>query len=136
MNYKNRVTPDNITALDDSQVFCFGSNKSGHHGLGAAKLALKWGAQYGKGVGLYGKTYAIPTVAENISRTLTVNEIKPYVDDFIKFAKLNPNLIFLVTAIGTGLAGLKVKDVAPLFQGAINIDNIHLPRRFWRRLIK
>ena len=50
---------------------------------------------------------------------------------FIEFAKTNENLIFLVTEIGCGLAGLKPKEVAPLFKEAVNVFNIHLPSRFW-----
>ena len=55
--------------------------------------------------------------------------------EFINEAKLKPELIFLVTEIGCGLAGLKPKDIAPLFQEAKYIENIHLPEKFWR-LIK
>ena len=65
--------------------------------------------------------------------TLTIEEIKPFVDEFIEFAKKNPNLIFLVTEIGCGLAGLKPKEVAPLFKDAVDVFNIHLPSRFWHK---
>ena len=54
--------------------------------------------------------------------------------EFIEFAKGNENLIFLVTEIGCGLAGLKPKGVAPLFKEAINVLNIHLPSRFWHKV--
>lgn len=88
----------------------------------------------GQSVGLQGNTYAIPTVNNNINRTLSIDEIKPFVDDFILFAKDNPNLIFLVTEIGCGIAGLKHETVAPLFKDAENINNIYLPARFWHKL--
>lgn len=129
-----RITPENITKLLDNQIFVFGSNLSGRHRKGAAKTALGWGAKWGQAKGLQGKTYGIPTKDASIRRTLSINEIKPYVDEFIEFAKNNDNLIFLVTEIGTGLAGIKHKDIAPLFKLAKDVENIHLPKKFWRYL--
>ena len=125
-----RTTPENINSLAKNQIFVFGSNLSGRHGKGAAKTALGWGAKWGQAKGLQGSTYGIPTKDATITRTLTIEEIKPFVDEFIEFAKTNQNLIFLVTEIGCGLAGLKPKEVAPLFKEAVNVSNIHLPYRF------
>ena len=129
-----RITPENINSLAENEVFVFGSNLSGRHGKGAAKTALGWGAKYGQASGIQGKTYGIPTKDASIRRTLSIEEIKPFVDDFIEFAKANENFIFLVTEIGCGLAGLKPKEVAPLFKEAVNVDNIYLPARFWHKL--
>jgi hypothetical protein len=109
------TTPDKITVLKPNEVFVFGSNLSGIHGLGAAKTALKWGAKYGQGVGLQGQTYAIPTKDEHI-KTLPLIAIQMYVDQFKVFAKEHPELTFLVTKIGCGLAGYSEKDIAPMFQ--------------------
>lgn len=136
MDYSNRITADNIKKLQLGEVFVFGSNLSGRHGLGAAKTALGWGAKWGQAEGLQGRTYGIPTKDSSIRRTLSIVEIKPYVDKFIQFAKENPNVIFLVTEIGCGLAGLKPKEVAPLFIDAIELENVHLPARFWHKLTK
>lgn len=130
----NRITPDNVNRLNENQVFVFGSNLSGRHGKGAAKTALTWGAKYGQAAGLQGRTYGIPTKDASVRRTLSISEIKPFVDEFIDFAKNNPHLTFLVTEIGCGLAGLKPKEVAPLFQNASDIQNIHLPHRFWHKI--
>jgi len=126
-----RISPNWITSLNDNEIFVFGSNLSGIHGAGAAKMAMKWGAEYGNGEGLQGSTYALPTVYYHISRTLTIDEIKYYVDRFIEFVKNNTQLIFLVTAIGCDLAGHVVEDIAPLFKDAIDIENIYLPQSFW-----
>jgi hypothetical protein len=102
-----RITPDNITKLDQNEVFVFGSNLSGRHGKGAAKQALTWGAKWGQAKGLQGRTYGIPTKNSTITRTLTIKEIEPYTFEFIQFAKANPHLTFYVTEIGCGLnAGL------------------------------
>lgn len=66
---------------------------------------------------------------------MSVEEIKVYVDEFIIFAKENPDKIFMVTEIGCGLAGHKHKNIAPLFQEAVNLENVHLPAKFWHKLI-
>ena len=133
---ENRIASDNITKLNPNEIFVFGSNLSGRHGKGAAKQALTWGAIWGQGAGLQGRTYGIPSKNASITRTLSIKEIKPFVDDFIQFAKDNQNLIFLVTEIGCGLANLTPKEIAPLFKEAIDIENIHLPKRFWHKLKK
>jgi len=130
------ITENNISHLNDKEIFVFGANCAGIHGLGAAKQALKWGAIWGQPEGLQGRTYGIPTKDKTIRRTLSISEIKPYVDRFISFAKTRPDLIFIVTEVGCGLAGLKPEEVAPLFQDAMNIKNIYLPRRFHNKLIK
>lgn len=129
-----RTTPDDIKKLEQGHIFVFGSNLSGRHGKGAAKTALGWGAKWGQAAGLQGRTYGIPTKDASIRRTLTVIEIEPFVDEFIEFAKNNPNLIFLVTEIGCGLAGHKQKDIAPLFINAVDVENIYLPSKFWHKL--
>lgn len=94
-----RITPDEITHIMPNEVFVFRSNESGRHGKGAAKTALSWGAKWGQAEGLQGRTYGIPTKDASIRRTLTVQQIKPYVDRFIEFAKKNPHLKFYVTEI-------------------------------------
>ncbi len=129
-----RITPDNIETLMKNDVFVFGSNLSGRHGKGAAKTALGWGAKWGQASGLQGRTYGIPTKDASVRRVLSVTEIKPFVDEFIQFARDNPNLNFLVTEIGCGLSGYKPKHIAPLFKDALSVNNIYLPERFWRKL--
>ena len=78
----------------------------------------------GQGIGLQGQSYAIPTMQGG------PETIKPYVDDFILFAKQHPELTFLVTPIGCGIAGFHARDIAPLFASAIDVENIILPRQF------
>lgn len=120
-----RITPKWITSLRFDEVFVFGSNLQGLHAGGAAKLAMQWGAVWGKGVGLQGQTYAIPTMQGGI------DTIRPYVDEFISLAKQHPNKTFLVTEIGCGIAGFTVEQIAPLFKKAVDVENIYLPERFW-----
>ena len=126
-----RTTPEIMKTISENEVFVFGSNLSGRHGKGAAKTALGWGAKYGQASGIQGKTYGIPTKDASIRRTLSIEEIKPFVDEFIEFAKANENLIFLVTEIGTGLANHKKENIAPLFKQAVNYKNIYLSKDFW-----
>lgn len=98
-------------------IFVFGSNLAGRHGKGAALDAKKYhGAIYGKGTGLQGKSYAIPTKGHNLE-ILSLNQISYHIATFVDFAKTNPHHIFNVTKIGCGLAGYNWNnDIYPLFQ--------------------
>ncbi len=126
---KGRVTPSWIDDLQENQVFVFGSNLAGMHGGGAARVArLRFGAVMGKGVGIQGRSYAIPTMQGG------TETIRPYVNDFIAYAKEHPELTFLVTPIGCGIAGFEPEDIAPLFEKASNVENIWLPKSFWEVL--
>ena len=123
--YNREFSPEWINRLNENEVFVFGSNLGGFHGGGAARVALEsFGAVWGQGVGLQGQSYAIPTMHGG------VDVIKPYVDEFIAFAREHRELRFLVTPIGCGIAGFKVEEIAPLFAAAINDDNIILPESF------
>lgn len=127
---KYKVTPENIESLDPDKIFVFGSNLSGFHGAGAAWLAVSFGAINGNGVGLFGKTYAIPTKDENI-KTLSLHRIKAHIDNFYDFVLGRTDLHFLVTKIGCGLAGYTVEEIAPLFGGKFLIlENVSLPQEF------
>ena len=123
-DYKNqkRATPEIITELQPNEIFVFGSNLKGLHGGGASYIAYrKFGAVMGQGVGLQGQSYAIPTMQGGVEK------IRPYVEEFIQFAKENQNLTFLVTRIGCGIAGFTDEEIAPLFENAHNVENIVLP---------
>ena len=80
-----------------------------------------FGAIMGQGVGLQGQSYGIPTMQGG------VETIRPYVDEFIAFAKEHPELTFLVTRIGCGIAGFTDEEIAPLFEKAHDVENIVLP---------
>jgi hypothetical protein len=127
--YNRRYTPERISSLRENEIFVFGSNLAGAHGGGAARTArLKFGAIKGQGVGLQGQSYAIPTMQGG------PETVRPYVDEFITFAKQHPELTFYVTRIGCGIAGFKDVDIAPLFANAIDVENIILPETFVRAL--
>lgn len=126
---KNRTTPEVITSLAQDEIFVFGSNLQGLHHGGAARAArMLFGAVMGQGVGMQGQSYAIPTMQGG------VETIRPYVDEFIEYAADHPELRFLVTPIGCGIAGFEPRDIAPLFAEAVDIENISLPKSFWSLL--
>lgn len=123
-------TPEMIERLQPNEVFVFGSNINGQHCSGAARSAYEYfGAVWGKGVGIQGCSYAIPTMQGDI------NLLRLYVDDFIDYASTHPDLIFLVTRVGCGIAGYKDNQIAPLFVDALNLKNVTLPYTFVRCLL-
>ena len=122
---KGRITPRWIDSLKENEIFVFGSNLAGMHGGGAARIArLHFGAVMGKGVGLQGQSYAIPTMQGG------VETIRPYVEEFLDFANRHPELHFLVTPIGCGIAGFEAEDIAPLFEKAKEMKNISISFKF------
>ena len=123
--YNRRFTPENITHIAENEIFVFGSNLAEMHGGGAARTALEhFGAVWGTGVGLQGQSYAIPTMHGG------PDAIRPYVDQFIRFAAEHPQYTFLVTRIGCGIAAFSAGDIAPLFAKAIELENVILPKDF------
>lgn len=81
----------------------------------------RFGAEWGVGVGPTGKCYAIPTMHGG------VEDIKPYVDDFVEYVRNHPDNRFLVTRIGCGIAGFKDEEIAPLFKALKDTPNVCLP---------
>jgi len=115
------------------KVFVFGSNLAGRHGKGAALTAVKkHGAIYGQGCGRQGMSYAIPTKDEKL-RTLPLFTIEKHVAAFLDYACRHPEALFYVTAVGTGLAGYKHHEIAPMFSGAPT--NCLLPDE-WQRYVQ
>ena len=111
-----------------TKIFVFGSNLAGRHGAGAALYAGKHhGAIYGKGEGLQGTSYAIPTKDFYI-KTLPLEEIEKHVNTFLKFAEEHQELTFQITPIGCGLAGYKYNQIAPFFENCP--ENCKLPEEF------
>lgn len=124
--YPKIHTPQHISHLSSGEVFVFGSNLAGHHRGGAARMAReRFGAEWGVGSGPTGQCYAIPTMQGDVEK------IRPYVDEFIEYAKAHPMNRFLVTRVGCGIAGFTVKQMAPLFYQAMYVPNITLPQD-WR----
>ncbi len=124
-----RITPDRIRTLQAREIFVFGSNIRGFHMGGAACYAHEhFGARWGQGIGLQGSSYAIPTMQGD------EETIRPFVEEFLRFALQHPELRFLVTEIGCGIAGFRPAQIAPLFAEAERIPNVCLPQSFWNVL--
>ena len=99
-------------------IFVFGSNLAGRHGRGAALFAARsCGAERGVGFGRTGNAYAIPTKDERLN-VLPREMIKVYVDEFLDYARANPELTFYLTPVGTGLAGYSVFSMRAMFREA------------------
>ena len=121
-----RITPPVIQTLSEDEIFVFGSDLRGVHCGGTAYQALRsFGAQLGKGVGPQGRCYAIPTIVGG------VDNIRPYIYDFLRYVIDHPLQTFLVTPIGCGIAGFTPKEIAPMFDWAKGISNVYLPKEFW-----
>lgn len=134
-----------IENLEKNQIFVFGSNPSGIHGAGSAKVAIKFGALYGKGRGLVGQTYALPTknLKSNffeketgilyektgdcsISKEQIINNIR----ELYGIAIDNPNKEFLIAYTfdqdfsGNILKGLNGYNSLEMLEMFLNLDNI------------
>ena len=124
---RRRVASERISSLAPDEIFVFGSNLAGMHGGGAARAAVDhFGAVWGQGEGLQGQSYAIPTMQGGVST------IRPYVQEFIRFAEKHPEMTFYVTRIGCGIAGFRDEEIARLFAKALPVSNIYLPASFWK----
>ena len=122
----DRITPERIDRLGPNEIFVFGSNTRGLHHGGAAKVAAeRFGAIMGQGHGLQGKSYAINSMSG-------ISEMEKDIKLFCEFAKSNPQRHFLVTPIGCGIAGYCPNDIAPLFKGCKDLENVSLPQSFWK----
>lgn len=119
-----------------TEIFVFGSNLAGRHGKGAALVArVRYGAIYGQGEGLQGRSYAIPTkdgrdgkALSPAYQTLPLPIVAQGVARFLLFAYRNPQMQFTVAEIGCGLAGYTPAQIAPMFRHAS--INCHLPKSF------
>ena len=122
-------TPDYIDTLLPKQIFVFGSNALGYHTGGASGTARKkFGAVWGQAEGLQGQCYAIPVdYGKNVRKD---GEVRAAVGRFVTFAKEHPDLFFLVTRVGCGIAGYHDEEMAQFFIDALELNNVSLPKSF------
>ena len=129
---QNKYTPEKIESLEPHQIFVFGSNTEGRHGLGAAKIAKdKFGAIYGQAEGLQGQSYGF--VTKDLSKgkqSVSLQDISKGIDRLFAAAENNKTKEFLVTKIGTGLGGFSEAEIAELFSKKNIPENIVLPKEF------
>ena len=122
-------TPDYIDTLLPKQIFVFGSNALGYHTGGASGTARKkFGAVWGQAEGLQGQCYAIPVdYGKNVRKD---GEVRAAVGRFVTFAKEHPDMFFLVTRVGCGIAGYHDEEMAQFFIDALELKNVSLPKSF------
>ncbi|WP_417177397.1 hypothetical protein [Bacteroides sp.] len=127
---KRELTPENIQELKENQIFVFGSNMNGNHAGGAARLAVeKFGAIMGQAEGIQGQSYAIPTLDKDMQK-VTEEELVVFLGNFGNYANEHPEKEFLLTAIGTGIAGFDASYMAYMLLRANLPDNVTLPKEF------
>ena len=131
-----KQTPKNITKLRPNEIFVFGSNTSGEHLGGAARIAFeKFGAEWGKWEGFSGQTYAIPTIDSWTWKPVSRSSLLSSIRRFLRFVHSNPEKKFYLTKIGCGIAGWDVEEVKVIFQDAIakealSLHNLLVPKEF------
>lgn len=105
-----------VMQLGKGQRFVFGSNILGKHWGGAAQQAYKkFGAEWGVGEGLTGLCYAFPTLDESMGK-YDHREMLSIRAAFYRCAEAHPELEFLLTPIGTGIAGYAKEYISELFE--------------------
>lgn len=128
-----RYTPENIQSLFPNEVFVYGSNQYAQHGGGAARVAKeRFGATNGDcPIGLCGNSYGIITTSFNDTK-ITESMIRTQLILLYQFGRLRPDLIFYVTKIGTGIAGIPIEQMAGIFKSISELRpiNIILPKEF------
>lgn len=125
-----RIIPSVIYSLALNEIFVFGSNALGMHHAGAARVAYnEFGAEWGNGEGLQGQSYSIPTMEGEHNTKLAIMR-------FTQYAREHPELKFLVTPVGCGIAGNTPEEIAPMFKDAAYLENVYLPISFWKVLMK
>lgn len=121
----NRTYHTDGTLPKDNEYFVFGSNTSGVHGIGGAKVArFLFNAKMGESEGITGHSYAIPTRkylhnAKNFV-TLEIEIVRKNIKTFCEFTKEKPDWKWWVTRVGCGYAGFNNSQIAPCFKEAIN----------------
>lgn len=76
-----------------------------------------------------GNIYILPTLYNENYLML------PYIEEFIQYAKDNKQNRFFVTKIGRQSGCLTYEQIALLFEVAIDVENVYLPKEFWNVLL-
>jgi hypothetical protein len=122
-----------IKHLEHNQIFVFGSNPEGRHGLGAAKVALGFGAKYGQGRGIQGQSYGL--ITKNLEkgyhdletgitydkygpRSISPNMIKYNIIELYSYARKHRDIYFMIayTTGGRNLNGYTNEEMAEFFR--------------------
>lgn len=105
-----------ITDLKPNQIIVVGTNMNGEHLGGAAAQAHRsFGLEWGVVEGISGHTYAFPTLTKNMKQFLPTMLRNP-ADRLKRYATSNPDIEFLLTPVGTGIAGYPKEVIEELFR--------------------
>lgn len=125
-----RYTEEKIQFLAQNEIAVFGANNLGSHYGGFARYCMdNFGAVMGQPIGLQGDCYAIITTSFN-EQPVTEQFIKHQIETLYHFAETRPDLTFLMTKIGCGIAGYSVEVISTMFANLPNKKNIILPKEF------
>ena len=149
---KREIYTGYIKNLKKNEIFVFGSNPEGRHGAGTAKLArLKYGAIYGQGRGIQGRSYGLITknlkknyIEEKTGikyersgkRSISKDQIVKNIKELYIFARKNKTKKFFIAYTGgeeknNNLNGYSNKEMASFFREAKPIpSNIIFEEKF------
>lgn len=127
-----------IKSLKPNEIFVFGSNPEGRHGMGAAAIALRdFGAIYGVGRGIQGKSYGL--ITKNLKKnyhekdtgityhkqgikSISPEQIMVNIRELYDYALLPENkdnhFIIAYTLNGRNLNGYSAREMAIFFKKA------------------
>lgn len=129
-----------LTSLKPNQIFVFGSNTQGRHGMGAAATAKRlFGAKQFQAEGLQGQSYAIITkdLTKPTHPSRTADQIKEQIQKLYDYARQNPDKEFFIAYSGTGsnLNAYSNEEMAQFFAHTSIPSNIVFEKEFLK-LIK
>lgn len=106
--------------------------KSHNHSIYRIGYWAVYGISRGHQIGTTGQSYAIETIKQpGLKRSTPLSEIALQIKELSDFAIQNPQLTFLVTKIGSSLAGYSLDEIKEQFAGIYNLpDNIILPKEY------
>lgn len=105
-----------VVALDPNEILVVGTNGNGEHYGGAAAQAYSdFGLAWGVREGLSGQSYAFPTLSKKM-RAYSLSMLRTGRDTLYWVARNNPDKTFLLTPVGTGIAGIDIEVMSELFK--------------------
>ena len=125
-----------IHYMNKDQIFVFGSNTQGRHGIGAALTAkVKFGAIYGNPEGIQGKSFAIITkdLTKNTHPSRTTAQIISQINKLYEYATLHPDKEFIIPykCSDYNLNAYSSEDMAKMFASRDIPVNIIFDKLFY-----
>lgn len=125
-----KVTPARVDRLYPGEILVVPTNEKGIHGAGLAFTAKQaFGLKHGVGEGYSGQCWALPT-KRRPHEGRAINKIQASIDALLVEVSHNPTTMFLIPAIGTGLAKIPVPVMATMCFPLSCFKNVSLPNEF------